>query len=664
MKWWPLKLKGEPLLVRLQLLFGSLERRRSSEFAGLFAQVREAELNLVQASRGLEAQFLATSSELESLAGFGDQFVKQVETLVSLATGKGCDDSVFSGAIRLIDQSTQFLVGCQEQTVGTLELLRTYNAQIGRLLAVETQLQRTMLPLRFVPTLFKAESAPLGSAVQQMFTSLTHEIEGLHAQVQEIFGTKFKQLEQTRRTVAAVIAQLDRQSQSLHEVTTTHKAQIESSIETLKKEMTSNHERDVRLGVLSKDIAREVEQIVMGLQFQDIINQKLQHVTAAFPQIEAKFTEFNTASNQAQAREPLHFLEQSCRLEAGQLQGAEGDLANAEAAIQGGIQKVLAQLTEMDSHCLSLEEFKLLTTSFDGMIQVLVEMIEEVRDLVGATVASAAEAYEVLRPLGGLASGLTAIIRDLSARIRLIGLNAQVQAARAAQDRRGAGLEVLSARTSEISEETNRISVDAASQLDALAAGLAESVNAFGKLQTTGLTQQDVLNQQGRTEERRLHAFRDSALETLRAIGDSLDQLRAQAQRTLATVQFSEFRQSTLPALRLPLIAIADGAQRWVQARGGDQSEAILVDGFKRNYTMASEREVFASVVSARSSPSAPLPSERPVANSEFEAFTEPPADKEGEPASVSEPALQTASERPAPASPNGSDLGANVELF
>lgn len=635
-------------------------RRRSLELHALFDQLRAASLELQRASGELETQFLATSSEMEVLAGHGDQFVKQVQKLVGLATGKECDDSVFSKAIQLVERATQFLTGCQAKTDEMLELLRDYNTQVKHLLGVEAELNRTMQPLQFVQVLFRVESASLDLGVQQMFGSLTQEIEGLHSQVREIFGTKFQQLEQTHQTIEQVIRQLAKQSHSLQQVVSAKKAQIESSLATLKEEMIANAERDSRLGRLSKEMAREVEQIVMGLQFQDIISQKLQHVKDALPAIENKFTAFETNPGEAAANEPLRFLQQSCRLEAGQVQAAQAELAKAETTIRSGIEKVLANLTEMDSHSLSLDEFKLLTTSFDGMVQTLVEMIEEVRRLVAATVSSAAEAYELLRPLGSLASDLTVIVEDISARIHLIGLNAQVQAARAAEENAGTALEVLSARTSEISTETSRISQQAAAQLDAVAAGLAESVKAFEKLRADGLTQQALLDQRGCDEEQQLHAFRDSALETLRAIGSSLDDIRAQAQRALATIQFADFHEVTLPALRTPLAGIAEAAEHLLQSQGCDAAPVSLIESLQRDYTMASERKVFAEVMQGNCAAASPAPE----AGLDIELFADLPAVTHEEPLPTMQPEKEAVPPPENGAPPARDELGGNVELF
>lgn len=653
------------MLSALARLTGKARGQKySPQFSALFEQLQAAELGLGEASGILETQFLAIGAELEALTQFGSGFVREVETLVRLATGKECDETVFANAIGMIEQATNFLVSCQEETGQLLEMLRSYNSQIEFLLGVEAQLERTMLPLKFMQTLFKVESAPLGRGVQQMFCALTEEIEGLHERVREIFGTKFKQLEETHRTIGNVIVQLDDRTRSLQATTAVQKRQIETSLQTLRKEMNSNQERDVRLSRLSKKLASEVEQVVMGLQFQDIVNQKIQHVTAALPEIKNKFATIQNAPSTAQARESLQYLHQSCRLEAGQVLAAQDDLRNAECAIQAGIRKVLSQLTELDSQCLSLEEFQVLTTSFDGIVHVLLDLIEEVRNLVAATVTSATDAYEMLRPLGTLASDLTTIVRDISSRIHLIAINSQVQAALAVQDHRGVALEVLSTRTSEISGATNRISEEAAVQLDSLAAGLAGTVKAFEELRAGGLKEQIVLNEQGRAEEKQLHSFRDRALTTLCDIGNSLDNIRQQAQRTLATLQFSDFHQVALLALRGPLDAIADMAEKCLQLQGGETAEVCLIENFKRDYTMASERVVFAEVLSGKRLVEASMAAAVPTPQSSIELFTDSPI--EPTPAAVLPEGRESEATAIIELPPGGAgvELGVNVELF
>ena len=172
MSFWPSKWKSASALA-WRLVTRASGRRPDSEIYELFGRLRAAELNLQQASGELETHFLATSSDLEFLSQSSDKFVAQVETLVGIATGKNCDEMVFSGAIELIKQATLYLVNCQEETERMLEALRSYSAQIEQLLGAELELQRAMMPLKFVQTLFRSESAPLGAGIQQMFSALT-----------------------------------------------------------------------------------------------------------------------------------------------------------------------------------------------------------------------------------------------------------------------------------------------------------------------------------------------------------------------------------------------------------------------------------------------------------------------------------------------------------
>ncbi len=583
---WPFSWKDVKLLAMPSFIWGGRRAHPAPDFAALSRSLDKAQRQLEQTSEGLAAGFGDAAAGLGTLTKSGQRFVELVDRLVGLASGKDCDHSVFSSAIPLLEESTAFLAECGRQTHHVLDLLRSHNVEIRRLLGVESELQRTMLPLKFVQTLFKAESAPLGAGVQQMFIALTQEIEGLHNQVREIFGTKFKQLEQTHRTIGEVIRQLEKQARLLDEVTSVQKAEFNSSLTRLRHETAANQERDVRLGRLSRDLARDIQQMVAGLEVKDSVGQKFQLATAALPRVQATLAQLSNTSRPAGSVESLRFLQRSCRNEAVGLDEAQTKLAKAETALQGRLHKVLARLTEMDSHCFSLEEFKQLTTSCDGIVQVLVEMIEKVRETVDASVASAGAAFELLEPLGGLASDLTGVVRGMSAQIHLIGLNAQVQAALAAQDRRGNGLEVLAARTSEISEETNRISERAALALDGLAGGLAESVQAFEQLRQGGVAHQTVLNEQGRMEEQRLHALRDDALGTLRAIGDSLDALRGQTERALTTVDFARFYGVALPELREPILAIAGVAERLLLT-GGKRAAA-----FERSRRLATARPI------------------------------------------------------------------------
>ncbi|MFO1475277.1 MAG: hypothetical protein U1F98_01335 [Verrucomicrobiota bacterium] len=605
--------------------------RRTPARQEQLAALQESAGSLPSISAALEKQFVATATSLEALNELGREFVRHSEKLVSIAAGLEGGKDIFQKSREVVDQPLRFLIDCHAEAEQLLHCLQDDHRRIAALLRARDDLQRTMAPLKFMQTLFKIESAPLGEEVQRMFTALTRDIEVLHDQVSDLFGNKFLELRQIQHTIEQVTGRLETQSATLWQTVSREKAQVDASLDQLQHELTQNQEREARISRLSTDLSARIRDIIVGLQFQDIISQKLQHTAGALARIREKFTD--PARNGA-------FLHQSCRLEAEQIQAVRRDLAHAESTVRAGIDQILAQLSHANRQCLSLEEFQQITTSSDGMVQTLLEVIESVRKQVHATVAGSAEICTALQPIGTLASGLTVIVRKLSQSIHLIGLNAQVQAALVGN---GTGLEILSARTSEISLDTNRTSQAIAHDLDQLAIGLSRNVQAFEELQARALKQQAELDTRGRESEQELHAMRDDALASLQKLHALIDLIVADSTQSLENTRYGQTADPLLSQLQQQLQDLAAFAG---PAAAAAPAAAEGLDELQRDYTMASERHVFASVIQ-NSNPSTPATTPGPTHSIEFfDTPATPPA-----------PA-------PATAATPTQDLGDNVELF
>lgn len=537
---------------------------------------------LKQVGSQLEQEFLATGVALEKLANQSMDVVTKSDKFVGFATGRSEGATIFFDAMPVVEKPMKFLNDSHPKTEQILKRLRQDCQRIDELINVQVELQRTIGPLKYIQTLFKIESAPLGGEVQAMFGSLTKEIETLHDQVCELFTTRFQELRAIQRTVNQVINELQTQTDNLWTSITKEKAHIEKSLQQLQEELAANQSRESHISQLSKQINQEIQQIVMGLQYQDIINQKIEHTLAALVRLETHLASDNKNNP----------VVQSCRLEAGQLQAARQELANAEKSVRNGITRTLDCLVSADNECLTLADFKQLTTSADGMVQVLFDALATLRKQITATVESSARAYEQLRPIGGLASDLTHVVRDLSVRIHLIGLNAQLQAAQVAE---GAGLEVLSARTSEISRATTHISEQVAQKLDRLVLDLADDAKVLEQLHSEAADQQNTLAQNGSQIEQDLHKLRDGTLGLLNDINTLLEDIRTESQKLLSNVNYVEVADGALKELEDTLLNIASSAVSRGQT-ASSQSEA-LVELARNEYSMHSERKVFAKVL-------------------------------------------------------------------
>jgi len=424
-----------------------------------------------------EQELVATGELLQELSRRGDQFVRDAGRFIDIATGQADGRPFIAKGIQAVESPLRFLDDYLTGSAQLVQHLQADHASIGQLLQAEVNLQRTMAPLKFMPILFKIESAPLGAEAQIMFSGLTREIEGLHTQVGELYGTKFRELERIRDILDEAMVRLEKQALALRSFVTLEKTRIQDSLRQLERELAANKSREVRLRRLSQAMARAIQQAASGLQCHDGIRQQLEQARA-------------------------------------------GTIVNPGL---GNLQRLLSQA---DANCLSLAEFEQTTVSAGGMIEVLFDIIQAVGRQVADLTRQTVEIHRLLQPVHGLATGLTNVVEDLSRRIHLIGLNAQVQAA---QYNLGAGLEVLSARTSEVSGETNRISKDIGGHLNQMAAGLTGSVKKFDELHYECLAQMLEMGHQGAEVENELHQLRDEAITLNLGFNDQLEQIRGVA---------------------------------------------------------------------------------------------------------------------------------------
>jgi uncharacterized protein YoxC len=410
-------------------------------------------------------------------------------------------------------------------------------------------------------------------------------------------------------------------------------------------ELLANQNRESHVERLSKQVHQDIQEVVMGLQYQDIINQKLQHVLASLSRLEDHLGSETSVVD----------LGGSCRLEAGQLQAVREELAGVGKNIKDGISRMLGRIVTASTGCLTLEEYSQLTISADGMVQILFDTFATLREQVAITVTCSAKAYDQLRSVGSLASDLTLVVREHSQRIHLIGLNAQLQAAQVGQR---VGLEVLSARTSEISRATNQISEAVARKLDQLVVDLADDVKALEGLNAEALRQQSKLAQAGARTEHALHEMRDGALIMLTQINTLLEDIRTESQATLEHVHQVETTDAALTGLEKKLLELAQTADALDTPAAGKTN--ALVEEARRSYTMTSQRQVFEQVTGGQKSPGISPPEESAV--EWFEP--EPPAT--AAPTSQPPPATTASNPETTPPEPPPppANLGDNVELF
>lgn len=642
-------------------------RRRGSRrrLAHDFEPVTRARPVLAEINRELEAQFLEIGTHLENLSSLSGRVVSTGEELLRLATGQTDGDDFLRRAIDVLLPPVQVLDDSLSRAAAVIDHLCRHQEMITEVRRLEGVLDRIVAPLKFIQTAFRVESAGLDPEVRAVFLALTRDIEQLHAQVIGLFAEQFQSLSRAQEQISALVRRLRPQIKAHQQMSGDKKALIERTLEELRVALEENRRQDIRLVDAAQGLHGAVRNVVRSVQFQDITSQQLKHVDEAIDEMGqrlAQLPERRTRAGEVTWNEACGFLGDAGTVQVAQIRAVEESLAGAENTIGQALAEIATRADAVDHECLTLRNFRTISIEGDGVVQVVLDSLDELARIIDRTYAMQNEVYETLRPLGNMASNLTGVIRGLSQSIRLIALNAQIQAAHVGS---GTGLEVLSQRTCQIADEASAANNDSAVALEKLIGGFEEMVAESRRLQEAVGAQKAWLEGEGGAVRQQLHAYRDRTLATFMELGGIMDCTRGAAKSALERLPFAAPAQAKLDELAGTIEAFVKSVSRAASPR--HHSGPVTAD-LRQKYTMASERQVHEAALSQPGAAPVPVPVPAPGgATADITLFEEAlpvPASAVTSPAMVS--ASQSQPEHPtkAPAPAAGNPLGDNVELF
>lgn len=578
----------------------------------------------------LETLFLDISHGLEPLSIGSAGLVSECERLLQLASGREDGQDLMRDTLAVLQGPLDHIDLCLDQRGRLIELLSACERRMGVILGSRSAMHDTLAPLSHLATLFKIESARLPADLRSPYVTVTIEIERMRRLVDETFAKNATLLGSARSTLSGVRGRLDAEFEKNARELMDRRGQIETAIRTLDDQLRHNNERDLRMQTQSRVIAAEVARMVEGLQFQDIIQQKCAHVIEALAAPD---------------------IADSAPLQAGQLEAVLRDLDGGGARVREGLANITRETDRFDEICLKLDGLEGMVASADGMVQMLLEIVQEMGGIMQVLAELTEHANHALGPMAGLAETLTSTVVELSIDMRHIALNAQI---RSIQNGEGTGLEVLAARTAEISAAITELTGENYREIGALREGLAEMIGTFGRFRERSETERRAYGASRAEIEGRLHGLRDRTLEAFGQIGLTLETVRSAGAEVSGAL-------ARLPEVRAPLAAAAADLARLAGHPGADSTDAEVARRCAARYTMASEHAVHASVAGGGSDLGATAGVEL------FDMTSAPGPAVSRTPAPVSAPPSKPASRAPVPAGAVAgapSEFGDNAELF
>ena len=563
-------------------------------------ELSQAARLLPEISSRIGEKFLHSEQLLEDLTQASAQLLADSQELLGLASGQNQGHAIVDETRTLLAAPLAYLDLWQRDLAGQLDRLAAARGMIRGVLACEEELQRCVLPLRFIQSMFRMESAQLPEGVRQVFSSLTGRIDEIETEVRETLSRQFRTISGTSETIDRVVAKVTALAQQVEQTVLSRRREVSELLSGLTAEIQKNHGRQIQLITNSQEISTQTGRLVVALQVHDIISQKMEHVRSSLSTCVEAIDAMGESLPAADLRDGISRTGGILEIQSAQTASIDQDIRDAEKSLHDATGKINLQAKSLDSDCLLLKEYSQVTGAANGTVEVLFEIIGDIREVTRKAVSAAHEACELIAPMGGVVTGLTGALERLSHEMRLISLNAQIQAV---QIGLGTGLEVLSAHTVDVSLETTRLTSEVSVQLERFTSDIQTILSGFQELARTGDAEVEDFQGKASVQEARLHALRDLMLAKLQAVGGAAEHI---GRSTADMSSYESMRQE----IESSIAGIGETIGRACRACRKLSSGLRVGELHRSQYTMAAERRTHAAVV-ARLSPGAEGPEAR-----------------------------------------------------
>lgn len=553
---------------------------------------------------------MALGGALQEQATLSGGLVRSATSLRELSGGAEQGNDAVRDATALVQQMLALAHDGTEASATLFTRMERYRDQVGRLLEEEQSVERILAPLRIIQTLFRIESASLPTDVQAAFAALSGEIPQFEAHVRDAFAQHADELGATRRNIEVTIARLREQEAIRAAEIATRRESIGDTLAALEREVADIRERDGRLHALLAQIDQRAGAVVVSLQYQDITRQKMEHVRQALREMVER------AKSASGSRQPLdyQFVFNASRLEAGQAEAIREELQHAVATIASGARDILDGLQRIEADSWSRAELIGAAEAEKARVARLASTLRDAGLLLTEASNGANEAIALVRSFGGVATSVATTAREMAEGMRMIALNAQVQAAQAGEQ--GAGLLILAERTYLISEEIKRVTRSIGDEFAEAARQLGGIVSTGESLMAQTDQQRSELGAASQRAANGLDQHREQAVALFKEISESLEAIEQRSAAMSREAEFDDAFCAPLERLHVELRAIAAEMEPLASARSGATESPASLEVMQERYTMESERKVHAAALGGTST--APSAAAVPVDNVEL----------------------------------------------
>jgi methyl-accepting chemotaxis protein len=416
--------------------------------------------DLAAECKGVESDFIRIGQELQAIYGDAKKLSRQVMDSVNVIGGIDGEGVLFQ-VRALAEESLAQLEGCQKDLSEKTTRINTVMEYLDSLSAEFPLIKAIGQRFRIVAMNISIESARLAESTD-LFSVVVHETSAFSEKIMvlcedSIEGLKSAQDKQRSlySNMAGGLKEIDRLGGASRRI-------VQEAVREIEKLMAATIEAAEKVGEHSREISRQVGEIVVAIQFHDSMSQRVEHITKALDDVGQLLATDSPSEDGADYKRKLSYAHSIINLQTAHLKEIVVDIHRLYEKGIRSFEHILTETSELFNHLSHLsvnwdkspdqerrtrDPFNRLKSSFSELNEVLNRgqaLMEPARD-------ASSRASETVDQV----SGFVRRINTIGFEAHLIGLNAIVKAAHLGQER--GALEVLAQEIKMASDQSTSV---------------------------------------------------------------------------------------------------------------------------------------------------------------------------------------------------------------
>lgn len=626
------------------------------------AELRRCRQALLGFGSTSDRDFTALAQELGRFSGELGELRRQAGRLSAVVEDRD-EERALSAAYALYKGSVDLVHASLGVAVSEQEQMQTVERQLLQACNARAHFERNDMMLRILTLNIRMEAVRLETEQQGVFFNVAANIAEIAEKVLASSAAAFTRIEAIVQEAAAERAELRRLEDTLHR-------RAHNSVETIFSELEKLRAALAPCAEKSKAIEDHLERttpitmgMMMALQHQDIVRQKLEHIAVGFDDIAERLPAAAAGPGPDGA-----FVLQASAVQHAQLRAARAEIEKAGGEVTGGMAQLLQHGESLMADYTALEHA--VSRAFtDCRLADLYR--EQITELAGIAAQGQGTNEKVASSVARIEEVVRLFSQEIARQefdVKIVSLNAQVAAARMTS---AEALNKLSEECSRVSDDIGRITTELAGQLDEVLGALQQISMQAGSFLGIVSREKVALEKGAVTVSEQLRRLGEQIQKDAACTGQGFSKLFGETTKLLQGLRFPELIATAYD----PAEAICAGLQR--QMTGSerfplDAAAAAKLAAHRERYTMEQERQAHAAALGTTIAAAAPvaevelfdLPAEMAAPQTETTESSVDAAAGAGPampPAETTTPAPSPTEEQaPAPKP----DLGPGIELF